>query len=317
MFNTANLSQLANASKTLRDEILEILSAASAPMTCHDIMQLSKLSPDRETLTREVYGMKNAGLVEPAGETTRPGIPRPVWLYRVSANGNAPAVADPDDQAPTQQEEDKEKSVQQPQAAAPQTAQKVTLQDIRAMIIAKPGIKRNDVYQALVFSDGSNKKKVGDLISCLISSKQVTQTDENGEKRLHTGPGLNEALAGKKTSKPKAEPKEKAPALKLLVGEDARPLQHASFPTRKQVALPAAPAAVQSRLSNPTLADHLAAVAAALPTGVILGIFRGNGGKMEFTLDTSSGATFNMGESLVGAVNGIDALATLQPFAEN
>lgn len=321
MFNASELSQLSGAGKTLREEILGILSAASAPMTCHDIMQASKLCPDRETLSSEVYAMKNAGLVEPTGETTRPGLPRPVWLYRIPANGNAIAVTDPDDQMPSQQEEDKEKSVQEPKEAAPQTARKVTLQDIRALIIAKPGIKRNDVYKALVFSDGSNKKKVGDLISCLISNKQVTQTEENGEKRLHVGPGLNDALAVKQPVTPnekgKAEAKEKAHDFKLLAGEDAKPLQQASFPVKKQEAQPAAPAAVQFELSDPTLAKHLAAVAAALPPDVVFGIFRGRAGKVEFTLDTVAGASFNMGESIVSVINGINALAALQPFAEN
>jgi hypothetical protein len=220
---------------------------------------------------------------------------------------------------------EKEKSVQEPQSAAPQTAPqpKVTLQDIRALIIAKPGIKRNDIYKTLVFADGSNKKKVGDLISCLISSKQVTQTDENGEKTLHVGPGLNDALARKQpvTPKGKAEAKEKAHDFKLLAGEDAEPLQQASFPVKKQEAKPAipspAPVAVPTTLSNPTLAIHLTAIAEALPGGVILGIFRDKAGKMEFTLDTSAGATFNMGESIVDVANGIHALAALQPFAEH
>jgi hypothetical protein len=245
MFNPSDLSQLSGAAKTLRGEILEILAASPEPMTCHDIMQVSVLCPDRETMTREVFAMKKAGLVEPAGEINSPGCTRPVWLYRLSANGNAPVIAEPDAQLPSAPAEDEEKTMQtEPQAAAPQPAPKVTTKDIRDLVIAHPGIKRDDVYKTLVFADGSNKKKVGDLISCLISTKHLTQSDEGGIKRLHPGERLNDALGRKQQKKPKAEAKVKAPAAKLLTGEEAKPLQQASGPTK--TAQPAAQAAVAS-----------------------------------------------------------------------
>lgn len=315
MFNPSDLSQLSGAAKTLRGEILEILAASPEPMTCYDIMQVSVLCPDRETMTREVFAMKKAGLVEPAGEINSPGCTRPVWLYRLSANGNAPVIAEPDAQLPSAPAEDEEKTMQtEPESVAPQPATNVTTKDIRDLVIAHPGIKRDDVYKALVFADGSNKKKVGDLVSCLISTKHLTQSDEGGIKRLHPGERLNDALAGKRSKKPKAEAKVKAPVAKLLTGEAAKPFQQAG-------AIPAAlPESAQSpkpRTGNDAITAYLSAIAAAVPPGVILSVFKDTDGRMEFTLDTKSGATFNVGENLDAAVRCIHALAALQPFAED
>lgn len=115
----------------------------------------------------------------------------------------------------------------------------VTTKHIRDLVIACPGIKHDDVYQALVFSDGSNKKKVGDLISALISTKQLTKSSKDGIKRLHPGERLNDVLAKARPAKPKAEAKPKAPAAKLLTGEAAKPFQEAS--TKGIPAIPAIP----------------------------------------------------------------------------
>lgn len=302
MFNPSDMSQLSGAAKTLRGEILEILAASPRPMTCYDIMQVSALCPDRETMTREVFAMKKAGLVDPAGEINSPGCTRPVWLYRLSANENAPVIAEPDEQLPSAPAEDEEKTMQKaPEAAAPQPATKVTTQHIRDLVIAHPGIKRDDVYQALVFSDGSNKKKVGDLISALISTKYITQSDEGGIKRLHLGDRLNDALASKRSKKPKAE----APAAKLVTAKSVEPTGN-----------PSIPAPLPESAQSPITA-YLSALAAAVPPGVILGVFKDTDGRMEFTLDTKSGATFNVGEDLDAAVRCIHALAALQPFAED
>lgn len=334
MFNPSDLSQLSGAAKTLRGEILEILAASPEPMTCHDIMQVSVLCPDRETMTREVFAMKKAGLVEPAGEINSPGCTRPVWLYRLSANGNAPVIAEPDAQLPSAPAEDEEKTMQtEPESVAPQPATKVTTKDIRDLVIAHPGIKRDDVYKALVFADGSNKKKVGDLISCLISTKHLTQSDEGGVKRLHPGERLNDALASKRSKKPKAEAKVKAPVAKLLTGEASKPFQEAGaiinngFNTAKSVeptenpSIPASlPESAQSptpRTGNDAITAHLSAIAAAVPPGVIFRVFKDTDGRMEITLDTKSGATFNVGENLDAAARCIHALAALQPFAED
>lgn len=315
MFNPSDLSQLNGAAKTLRGEILEILAASPEPMTCYDIMQVSALCPDRETMTREVFAMKKAGLVDPAGEINSPGCTRPVWLYRLSANGNAPVIAEPDAQLPSAPAEEEEKTMQtEPEAAAPQPATKVTTQHIRDLVIARPGIKREDVYKALVFADGSNKKKVGVLISALISTKHLTQSDEGGIKRLHQGERLNDALARKRSKKPKAEAKAKAPAAKLLTGEDAKPFQQAgAIPA----SLPKSAQSPTSRTGNDAITAYLSAIAAAVPPGVILGVFKDTDGRLEFTLDTKSGATFNVGENLDAAVRCIHALAALQPFAED
>lgn len=130
---------------------------------------------------------------------------------------------------------EKEKHMQTaPKATAQQPASKVTTKHIQDLVIARPGIKRDEVYQALVFSDGSNKKKVGDLISALISNKRLNQTDEGGVKRLHPGERLNDVLAGKRSRKPKAESKVKAPAAKLLTCAAARDIQQ--YGTAKPVA---------------------------------------------------------------------------------
>lgn len=294
---------------------MEILAASTAPMSCHDIMLVSKLCPDAETLSREVFAMKKAGTLLPVAETTRPGVPRAVWTYRLSVSGDVPVTTEPATQLPAIPELDKEKTMQtEPEAAAPQPATKVTTQHIRDLVIAHPGIKRDDVYKVLVFADGSNKKKVGDLISCSISTKHLTQSDEGGVKRLHPGTRLNDVLAKTQSKNPRAEVKAKAPAAKLLTGEDAKPFQQAG-------AIPASlPKSAQSptlQTSNDAITANLSAIAAAVPPGVILGVFKDTDGRMEFTLDTKSGATFNVGANIGAAVRCIHALAALQPFAED
>lgn len=216
---------------------------------------------------------------------------------------------------------------------APATEQKnqtqVSSQHIRDLVIAKPGIKRDDIYKALVFSDGRNKKKVGDLISASISTKHITQSDEGGIKRLHPGPRLNDVLASKKLNHITSAPKAKAQAAKFLTGEAARPHQLGPQPARSDKPPVESPSEIPAFLAKsdqapepaPAYVDnairnHLSAVVDIIPPGVILGVFRNMDGKMEFTLDTKAGACFNMGENLDAAIHGIKALSALQPFAE-
>lgn len=203
MFNASELSQLSGAGKTLREEIIEILSAAKEPMSCHDIMQISKLSPDRETMTREVYAMKQAGLVEPAGSQTRPGLPRPAWLYSLPVAGVNHSQNSLQENVEEEQQVNTEQSAQSPKESKERP--KVSSNDIRDLVILHPGIKREDVYKKLVFDDDSNKKKVGDLISYMINDGQLIQVEESGFKCLLPGRKIKENKQNPITPKEKGK----------------------------------------------------------------------------------------------------------------
>ncbi len=227
MFHSSLIDQLTNASKTLREEIIEIMAAQGEPMSCADIMERSVLSSDRETLSREVFLMTKEEVLEKVGETKGPGL-KTVWTYRLATAASGAPAAENDPITPDEKEEGRPSSTvkkEEVMQAEPSTQQPVTTQHIRDLVIAKPGILRDDVYKTLVFSDGSNKKKVGDLVSCLISTKQLAQTEEGGLKRLHPGPTIEATLARTRAKTPKTEAMQKAPAAKLLTGADARPFQ--------------------------------------------------------------------------------------------
>lgn len=181
-----------------------------------------------------------------------------------------------------------------PQESTSQPATKVTTKHIRDLVIAHPGIKREEVYQVLVFSDGSNKKKVGDLISCLIAAKDLIQSNDDGQKILHPGARLNEVIEA-----PAAKPTEPQETKNI----PAFLLKSAQAPARQSV--------------DNTITDHLAAIAAIVPPGVVLGFCKGANGGMEITLDTKSGASFNVGENLEDAARCLRALTELQPFSED
>lgn len=104
----------------------------------------------------------------------------------------------------------------EPQSAAP----RVSLQDIRDLVQSRPGLKRDEVYQALVFKDGSNKKKVADLISYMINDKQLTQVEEDGAKFLLPGARIKPAKAAAKQAPVTPEQKGAAEARFMRTGSD-------------------------------------------------------------------------------------------------
>lgn len=71
--------------KTLEQEIIDVLSKHPTPLSCSDIEQLLDNPPDRETLSREVFRMRSAGMVSRASDAPAPaGMPRKtVATYRL------------------------------------------------------------------------------------------------------------------------------------------------------------------------------------------------------------------------------------------
>ncbi len=102
-------------------------------------------------------------------------------------------------------------------AATPAAAGKVGSKQIVELVIGQPGIKRAEVMQRLVAADGSDKQKVGALITYLISSKAVSQ-DADG--LLRPGPEINRCLTKRK---PKAQKpvRPAAPVGKLVSFEES------------------------------------------------------------------------------------------------
>lgn len=318
----------------LRKKLLKIMAGTSAQKWIDRRDLLAKTGASEQQLDAMLLALHEERAINRAQVIRGDTVIHAIWITGVIAkiprsqftiNPNKRPQFDPIVR-PT---EDKEKTVKESEQ---KTA--VTTKHIRDLVIVKPGILREDVYKALVFSDGSNKKKVGDLISCLISTKQLTQNDEGGKKRLHPGPNINGAISRNHSKKPKSEPKQKKPAAKLLTGEDAKPFQQVSRSVGNEKPIansdthtgsdapaipefllkktpPTAPAAGDTPLIN-----HLSAVASAVPPGVILGVFRDKDGITEITFDTKAGASFNVGGSLEDAVRCIYALAVVQNFAE-
>ena len=80
MLNPSELAQLEQ--RSLEQEILDALNATDQALSCKDILVRLKFPPDRETLSREVYRMKEGGIVSIVAEENRPGVPRKVATYR-------------------------------------------------------------------------------------------------------------------------------------------------------------------------------------------------------------------------------------------
>lgn len=71
------LAQIEAGQKSLSDEIVAVLSGASEPMTVRDISVRLVNPPDRQTISREIFLMAQAGRIQRIGEIPAPsGMPR-------------------------------------------------------------------------------------------------------------------------------------------------------------------------------------------------------------------------------------------------
>lgn len=71
------LAQIEAGQKTLGGEIVSILGAASEPLTVRDIYARLTHAPDRETLSREIFALAQAGTIKNVGDVAAPtGTPR-------------------------------------------------------------------------------------------------------------------------------------------------------------------------------------------------------------------------------------------------
>ncbi len=101
------------------------------------------------------------------------------------------------------------------------TTQQVTIKHILDLVIAKPGIERDKVMQALVCSDGSNRKVVMKCISNGIYHNVLKQTKEDGAVRLHPGEKANGSIK----RQPKPPKPEKKAVGKVVLGKEAAALR--------------------------------------------------------------------------------------------
>ena len=193
-------------------------------------------------------------------------------------------------------------------------AGKSVAQQVLAIVQQDPGIGYQEIAHML---PSAKPQTIQTALHDLEKSGKIERPKIDGARRCYPA-GIPQPEA---TGKVKPQPDPIAPAAKSD-SEDAQPPQPDSATLFRDAGTiwntgeDAQPLHPVSATAAITLENHLAAVASALPSGVILGVHREDDGKIEFTLDTSSGANFNMGESLAAVVNGINALAALQPFAE-
>ena len=101
------VDQVLNGPKPLRQEILEHLAAAAAPMCCKDLFEISKAALTSRDISLDLCVMKGKGLVELTEMKEREGF-RAVGFYEITAAGRDYLVAgqfEDEEESPNEPEE--------------------------------------------------------------------------------------------------------------------------------------------------------------------------------------------------------------------
>lgn len=153
-------------SRTLEQEILDILNATDEPMSCQDILARCKSLPDSETVSRTVYAMKKADLLMQVGTDKKPG-KREVATYRPVSASNHEAGEGEKAHDPIPVEPDKSVS-----------------QQLLDIVIAEPGITPQAIRSRFP-GDKTSMKAVSNALYGLLKKKRIERRDDAGVERLH------------------------------------------------------------------------------------------------------------------------------------
>lgn len=128
-----------------------------------------------------------------------------------------------------------------------ESRQPVTLKHVLELVIGRPGIKREEILQCLVYSDGSNNQQVRKIIVNATQNGRISVDDED---RLHPGPMISASLQRRQPKPPKPEKtqkpvgkvvpyKESGQPLPPFTEQNAGPTQNAEAPSQPAAQEPA------------------------------------------------------------------------------